>query len=251
MTAKSLRHKFQSGIADGADATLVRPSNWNDDHNFYLGQRNVSGTTDTIADGDNQTLVSYTNAGATTITLPAPASGNMALGWSVFIEIASATGSASFTFTGSATINGASSFPLRARDQLELISDGSTDYTGIYTPGSPVQSNVTATFGVGYTFTAYNAGTVSSGTLTPAPANGNYQYYTNNGAHTLAVPASDCAIDILVTNGATAGAITFSGSYTVASGNTGDPLTTTNGNRFIISIRRINAISTYAIKALQ
>jgi len=27
-------HKFVSGIADGGDATLVRPSNWNDDHSI-------------------------------------------------------------------------------------------------------------------------------------------------------------------------------------------------------------------------
>ena len=31
----------------------------------------------------------------------------------------------------------------------------------------------------------------------------------------------------------------------------GDPLTTTNTNKFIISIRRINAVATYTIKALQ
>lgn len=110
--------------------------------------------------------------------------------------------------------------------------------------------SVTATLTVGYTFTPNNIGTVSTGTTTPNPANGNYQYYTNNGAHTLAAPSSDCAIDILVTNGASAGAITFSG-FTVASGNTGDSLTTTNAQKFIISIRRINATSTYTIKALQ
>lgn len=29
-----IRHRFQSGVADGADATQVRPSNWNDTHAF-------------------------------------------------------------------------------------------------------------------------------------------------------------------------------------------------------------------------
>ena len=28
----TIKHKFESEVADGADATLVRPSNWNDDH---------------------------------------------------------------------------------------------------------------------------------------------------------------------------------------------------------------------------
>jgi hypothetical protein len=112
-----------------------------------------------------------------------------------------------------------------------------------------VQKASTGTISVGYTLTPFNKGTVSSGTYTPAASDGNYQYYTNNGAHTVAAPSSDCAIDILCTNGASAGAITFSG-FTVGS-NTGDTLTTTNTNKFLISLRRINTVSTYVIKALQ
>ena len=113
-----------------------------------------------------------------------------------------------------------------------------------------LRPNVTATITIGYTFTPYNAGTVTTGTFTPAPANGNYQYYTNGGAHTLAAPAADCAIDIMITNAASgAGAVTFSG-FTVGA-SVGDPLTTTANAKFIISIRRINGISTYSQVALQ
>ena len=61
------------------------------------------------------------------------------------------------------------------------------------------------------------SGTLSTGTTTLNPHLGNYQYYTNNGAHTIAAPSSDCAIDILVTNGSSAGAITLSG-FTAPSG---------------------------------
>lgn len=78
---------------------------------------------------------------------------------------------------------------------------------------------------------------------------GNYQYTLNNGAFTINSPTKDCAVDILVTNSASAGVITFSGF--LVGPNTGDLLTTTNADRFIISFRRINAISTYVIKALQ
>jgi hypothetical protein len=100
----------------------------------------------------------------------------------------------------------------------------------------------------GFKVTPNNLGTtIPSFTLDPTL--GNYQYGTNNAAFTLTAPANDCAVDILVTNGATAGAITFSG-FTVSS-STGDALTTTNTNKFVISIRRINAVSTYVIKALQ
>lgn len=113
--------------------------------------------------------------------------------------------------------------------------------------GAVLTTNNTNTITIGYAVTPYS---ISTGSFTVTPANGNYQYVTNNGAYTITNPASDCAVDILVTNGASAGATTFTG-FTVASGNTGDPLTTTNTNKFIISVRRINGTSTYVIKALQ
>lgn len=102
---------------------------------------------------------------------------------------------------------------------------------------------------VGYTVTPNNIGTVTTGTTTLAGANGQTQYMTNNGASTIAAPAADTEIDLLVTNGASAGSITFSG-FTVGSG-TGSALTTTNTSKFLISVRRINSISTYSIYALQ
>lgn len=107
----------------------------------------------------------------------------------------------------------------------------------------------TATITAGYTVTAYNNGSKNSG-WTITPSNGNYQYFTNTGAHTITAPSSDCAVDVLQINGTGAGAITFSG-FQVQSGGTGDSLTTTSGHEFLISVRRINSISTYVIKALQ
>jgi hypothetical protein len=101
----------------------------------------------------------------------------------------------------------------------------------------------------GYAITPFNAGTKSTGTYTPASSDGNYQYATNGGAHTLAAPANDCAIDILYTNNGSAGSITFSG-FTVGSA-TGSALTTTDTSKFLISIRRINSVATYSIYALQ
>lgn len=100
----------------------------------------------------------------------------------------------------------------------------------------------------GFSLNPYNGGNVS-GSYTPDPLNGNYQYFSNNGAITFNAPAVDCAIDYLITNTASAGTITFSG-YTV-SAVTGDAFTTTNTHKFILSIRRINGTSTYIKKALQ
>ena len=107
----------------------------------------------------------------------------------------------------------------------------------------------TAALSKGFTVSAYSGGTVSSGTFTVDATNNNVQYYTNGGAHTFAAPSSDCEVDVLVTNNGSAGAITFSG-FTVGS-STGSALTTTNTNKFIISVKRINGTSTYSVYALQ
>lgn len=101
----------------------------------------------------------------------------------------------------------------------------------------------------GYSISPYSAGNMGTGTFTFDPLNGNYQYATNNGAIQINNPTVDCAIDVLITNSGTAGAVTFSG-FTVNS-NTGEPFTTANGSKFILSIRRINGTSTYTVKALQ
>jgi hypothetical protein len=113
--------------------------------------------------------------------------------------------------------------------------------------GTLLSNSVTATISKGYTLTPNSLGNITSFTIDPTL--GNYQYGTNHGAATWTAPTSDCAVTILVTNDASAGAITFSG-FTVGS-STGDSLTTTNTSKFLISIVRINSVSTYVIKALQ
>ena len=152
--------------------------------------------------------------------------------------------------TSGSTLTIANGKTLTASNTLTFTGTDGTSFAFPSASSTVLTIGNTALIGVGYTFTAYNAGTQSTGTFTPVPANGNYQYITNDGAFTWAAPAADCAITILLTNGASAGSITFSG-YTVASGNTGDALTTTNTNKFLIMINRINGVSTYIIKALQ
>jgi len=99
----------------------------------------------------------------------------------------------------------------------------------------------------GFNATAFNAGTQSTGTFTPAPLSGNLQRAVNGGAHTLAVPATDCSMVIQYTNNASAGTITVSG-YTEQ---TGEALTTTDGNDFLLFITRINSFIILHIRALQ
>lgn len=99
----------------------------------------------------------------------------------------------------------------------------------------------------GFTATSFSNGTVSSGTLTPAGTSGNFQHYTNNGAHTLAPPASPSSIILECLNGASAGAITTSGFTKV----TGDTLNTTNTNKFLFFITKSNSYSHLHVQALQ
>jgi hypothetical protein len=134
-----------------------------------------------------------------------------------------------------------------ASNSLTLTGTDSTSFAFPGTSSNVLTTGNTATITKGYTVTPNNLGNITSFTVDPSL--GNYQYGTNHGAATWTAPASDCAVDILVTNDATAGAITFSG-FTVGS-NTGSPLTTTNSDKFIISIRRIAGTSTYSIYALQ
>lgn len=197
----------------------------------------TTGVTGTLPVANGGTGITSLGTGVATF-LATPSSANLAA------AVTGETGSGALVFATS---------PALVTPNIGTPSAGTlTNCTGLPpagVTGTAVVLTGNQTITGGYAVTPNNLGTVSTGTTTPNPANGNYQFYTNNGAHTLAAPTSDCAIDILVTNGATAGAITFSG-FTVGS-STGSALTTTNAHRFVISIRRINAVATYSIYALQ
>lgn len=185
--------------------------------------------------------------GTVTVSIPAATDTLVNLASSQALTNKTYNGLTLTSTTGTFTLTNGKTFAVS--NSLTLTGTDTTSFAFPSTSSTVVTTGNTANFTVGFTFTANNIGTVSSGTTTPAPASGNYQYLTNNGAFTLAAPSSDCAIDILVTNGASAGAITFSG-FTVGS-NTGSPLDTTNGHKFIVSVRRINSVATYSVYALQ
>jgi hypothetical protein len=128
-----------------------------------------------------------------------------------------------------------------------LKGNGSGGFSAATAGTDYLDKGTTSLITKGFTVTPNNLGNITNFTIDAAL--GNYQYGTNHAAATWTAPTADCAVDILVTNDATAGSITFSG-FTVGS-NTGDALTTTNTSKFIISIRRINSVSTYTVKALQ
>ena len=102
----------------------------------------------------------------------------------------------------------------------------------------------------GFTATAVNDGTKSSGTYTPSPLGGNLRYISNGGAFTLAAPSQsgDYSMVVQIVNSATAGAITFTG-FALAPG--GNALTTVNGNKFNLYITKLNGAVTGNVEVLQ
>lgn len=144
-------------------------------------------------------------------------------------------------YDGAAWIN---KTPSASRTALGLVIGTDVQAFDADTLKADVADNLT----VGFTATTYDAGTKTTGTFTPDPANGNLQKYVANGAHTLAPPsAGDCTMILQVTNGASAGTITTSGFTKV----TGDTISTTNADDFLFFISVLNGFSHLHVQALQ
>jgi len=112
-----------------------------------------------------------------------------------------------------------------------------------------VTSNADDTLTGGYTTTADDDGSVSSGTYTPDPAGGNMKRILNAGAFTLAAPTAsgDYTLVSQITNDSGAGAITSSGFSRVV----GDVFTTSVGDDFFVFITKCNSFVSANVQALQ
>jgi hypothetical protein len=106
------------------------------------------------------------------------------------------------------------------------------------------------TLTAGYTTTAADDGTQSSGTYTPTPTGGNMRRIVNGGAFTFAAPTAtgDFSLVVQITNNSSAGAVTWSGFTKTPDG---DALTTTDTHRFNLFITKLNSTVIATVKALQ
>lgn len=162
----------------------------------------------------------------------------------------SVTSGKTLTVNNSLTLAGTDGKTLTLSNSITLAGTDATTLTGPSSSAHLAALDLAdQTLSGGANVTSSNLGTKSSGTLTIDCGACPLQYVTNGGAFTLAAPANDGSCLLLITNNASAGAITFSG-FTVGS-STGDPLTTTNTNKFLLVIARVNGTSTYLVKALQ
>lgn len=102
----------------------------------------------------------------------------------------------------------------------------------------------------GFTSTVVDDGTKSTGTYTPAPTGGNYRKIAANGAFTLAAPSTSNSYNMTIdiTNGVSAGAITFSGFVTGHP--KGDAYATTSAAKFKLHISKTDAGVTGVVEAL-
>jgi len=133
MTAKILRHNFHCGIADGPDTTVVRPLNWNAEHDFQFGYRDVTGGTGAILNSDHLSLITTPGidlmiapgAGVFPTPLPGPN-----YGWHTCIRNVG-PGGVVLSGSGGAQINGASSIELGEGQALNLYSVGPSNYAAI------------------------------------------------------------------------------------------------------------------------
>lgn len=157
--------------------------------------------------------------------------------------------------TGAANVPYAVLHSVAGTPKLWALADDIADVTAS-TPSAansdwiditPIVAGLSSTLTVGYDNDLYDAGTKSTGTFTPAVANGHTQKFVNGGAHAVAPPTENCFLVLQGTNNASAGAQTTSG-FTVVDG---DDLTTTNGDDFLYYITVINSFSHLTIKALQ
>jgi hypothetical protein len=130
-----------------------------------------------------------------------------------------------------------------ARTNLGLVIDTDVQSYDADTLKADTADVLTA----GFAGTDHDLGTNSSGTETLDYTNGNFQKGVNGGAHTLAPQATTSSIVVQYTNNASAGAVTTSG-YTIV---TGDSLTTTDGDDFMMYSTVTNAFKHLHVTALQ
>jgi hypothetical protein len=133
----SLKHTFASAKTDSADATLVQPSNWNQEHVLTAAAGKVLGR-DTSGAGAVQELpISVTSAG--NVTIP----NNFAVTGTTTLTDLNATGTVGFTNALGVTSGGTGAATLTANNVL--IGNGTSAVTSVApgTSGNLLTSNGT------------------------------------------------------------------------------------------------------------
>ena len=136
--APCIKHTFVSGIADSGDASVVRPSNWNECHTIEdaaVGANKLAsavnaqtGTSYTVLNSDRGKLVTLTNASAVAVSLPQAGFGSAFIdGW--FADFQN-RGAGTVTITpATSTIDGGASVALLQNQGIRIFSNGTNYFT--------------------------------------------------------------------------------------------------------------------------
>lgn len=238
IAASTCSHLFQTNFSSRAEFGLIG----NNDFAMKVSSDGTNFTTSFTL--DNAT-------GNVNILQALTLSGNLTFGGTTLTDI---TGADTKLVSGTAGTNGNVAMWNSDGDVVDgsvvaanILVDGDIGVAVQAYDADILKADTTDVLTVGYATTPYNAGTISSGTLTPNEANGQQQYYVNGGAHTLAPPTNNTCLTIQVSNNASAGTIATSG-FTIV---TGDALTTTDGHDFFLRLEKLNGFSQLHVTALQ
>ena len=213
----------------------------------------ASATASSVSPGGSPTAsVTFTaSSGALAFALGIPTGATGSTGAAGADGVFSAIASQSEAETGTDNVKGMTA--LRTKQAVDSYGILATDIgtTVQAFDADTLKADTADELTAGFSSAAEDAGTKSSGTFTPSPDGGNFQHFVNGGAHTLGVPAKNCAMVLLMKNNSSAGTLTTSG-YTKVDG---DDLSTTNGDEFFLYITRYNdgstSFSALTVKALQ
>jgi hypothetical protein len=214
---------------------------------WLAGSAVLAATTQTVTAGQWASVTVF-DVTTSSQTLTLPASSGLSVNGGIFINT---TQSVTLTPNSGDSINGgpAGASITIVPNAYALVTKSSAGSILVAPTGIAYLNQADQTVSGGANVTSDNLGTQSSGTLTIDCGARPLQYATNNGAFTLAAPSNDGSCLLFVTNGSSAGTITFSGFSEGA--NTGDTLTTTNGSKFTIDIWRIDGTAGYRVAAHQ
>lgn len=174
------------------------------------------------------------------------------------IGVATATTINKYTFTTpstGSTLTISDGKTLTVSNSITLAGTDATTWTGATTNMTIAALNIAdQTVTGGAVITSNNIGNVTSGgTVTLDCGARPLQFLTNNssaGGMTISVSGmSDSSCVVLVTNGASAATISFTG-FSVGS-NTGDTYATTNGNKYSLFVWKVNGTAGYRWAAHQ
>lgn len=216
-----------SAAAPASTDTLVGVTTSATDNLFSLAQVFSSIATQGQAlTRTNDTNVTLTLGGGVTSSLVNAAS--ITVGWSgLLAESRGGTNNAFFKVTGPTTSSKAYTFP-DSSQKVAMLDLADQVVTG--------GANVTSA-------------TLTSTSFTVDCGKCPLQSIANTTAITITAPTNEGSCMIMITNGAGASSVTFSG-FSVGS-NTGDALDTTTSHSFTVSVWRINSTSGYRIAAHQ